>query len=127
MAEGGSAELWTSTFTLAEVWKTGRDGENAGLPGSQDGNFENYILSGFVKLINVDEDVGTLARRLLREHPGLGKPQDAVHAASALIANVDEMHTFDEKDLLNFSGKLGRGNGVELIICKPPDTGAFIF
>ncbi len=83
-------------------------------------------MSDLVKIINVDEDVGTLARRLLREHPKLGKPQDAVHVASALLAGVDELHTFDENHLLKFDGvltKIGTENKDEtgkLKIRKPP-------
>ena len=49
--------------------------------------------------------------------PGL-KPPDASHLASAIIANVDEMHTFDD-DLLELDGKVQRIDGTDLKICKP--------
>ena len=64
--------------------------------------------------------MGTLARRLLRKHPGLGKPQDAIHVASCLVANLDELHTFDGSDLLKFNDKLQRSDNIKLKICKPP-------
>jgi hypothetical protein len=46
------------------------------------------------------------------------KPPDAAHLATALISNVDEMHTFDTK-LLSLDGKLDKADGTKLKICKP--------
>ena len=91
-----------------------------GIQEAQDRAFEDYIEAEFVRKINVDVDVGNLARRLLRLHPGLGKPQDAVHVASCLLANLDELHTFDRSDLLRFDGALLRRDKVRLKICMPP-------
>lgn len=119
-ARRGEAELWTSAFTLAEVWKKKCDTAAVGIQEGQDRAFEDYIESEFIKKINVDVDVGNLARRLLRLHPGLGKPQDAVHVASCLLANLDELHTFDGSDLLKFDGLLPRRDKVRLRICPPP-------
>ena len=52
-----------------------------------------------------------------RRFPRL-KPPDASHLASAIIANVDEMHTFDS-DLLDLDGKVQRTDGADLKKCKP--------
>ncbi len=120
LAKRGEAELWTSAFTLAEVWKKKCDGAAVGIQEKQDRAFEDYIESEFIKKINVDVDVGNLARRLLRRHAELGKPQDAVHVASCLLANIDELHTFDGKNLLKFNGLLPRRDKVKLKICVPP-------
>ena len=46
------------------------------------------------------------------------KPLDAVHVASALLANVDEMHTFDDK-LLRLNERIDKKDGKRLRICKP--------
>ncbi len=73
-----------------------------------------------MKKINVDVDVGNLARRLLRKYPGLGKPQDAIHGAGCLLANLDKLHTFDGRDLLKFDGVLPRRDRLKLKICMPP-------
>lgn len=120
LAKNGNAELWTSAFTLAEVWKKKCDAAKVGIQEEQDRAFEDYIEQEFIKKTNVDVDVGNLARRLLRRYPGLGKPQDAVHVASCLLANIDELHTFDGTDLLKFDGLLPRLDKVKLRICAPP-------
>lgn len=119
-AEKGEVELWTSTFTLAEVWKRKCEGESVGLPESADTEFEDYIEKEFVRKIQVDVDVGLLARRLLRKFPELGKPQDAIHVASCLQNNLDELHTFDDRDLVKFDGMMPRKDHVKLTICPPP-------
>jgi hypothetical protein len=43
-----------------------------------------------------------------------------VHAATAILNDVDELHTFDGADLLAFDGILPMPNGKKLKICKPP-------
>lgn len=120
-AQRGEVEIWTSTFTLAEVWKRKCDGADTGLPHADDQAFEDYIEQDFVFRVAVDADVGTAARRLLRKFPTMGKPQDAVHVATALIENVDELHTFDRDDLLRLDGQLDRQDGAKLKICSPPN------
>jgi hypothetical protein len=54
---------------------------------------------------------------LLAGHPGL-KPPDAIHLATACIANVGEFHTFDDR-LLALDGVIDRLDGTRLIIKKP--------
>lgn len=120
LAEAGKVEIWTSAFTLAEVYKKRCPEENRGIQESKDRDFENYIEKEFIKKVSVDVDVGTVARRLLREYPGLGKPQDAIHVASCLLYNIDELHTFDDDDLTQFDGKLSRWDKLKLRICPPP-------
>jgi len=121
LAENGEAEIWTSAFTLAEVWKRKCAEEYVGLQEAKDRDFENYIEKEFIKKVSVDVDVGSVARRLLRKYPGLGKPQDAIHVATALLSNVDELHTFDGSDLLRFDGKLPRLDKIKLHIQPPPE------
>ncbi len=120
LAEGRKAEIWTSAFTLAEVWKRKCDGEQVGISEDQDRTFEDFIEKEMIVKVQVDTDVGTLARRLLRKFPGLGKPQDAIHVASCLLSNVDELHTFDGSDLLRFNGQFPRVDKKKLTICEPP-------
>ena len=113
-------EIWTSTFTLAEVFKKNCGDDNTGLPASGDRDFEDYVLQDFVHLVQLDVDVGTAARRLLRMFPQIRKPQDGIHAASAILSDVDELHTFDGCDLLILNGKIPKRDGTFLKICKPP-------
>lgn len=120
LAEQGKVEIWTSTFTLAEVFKRRVDGGSTSLDASKDKDFEDYIAQDFVQLVQVDVDVGTAARRLLRAYPRIGKPQDAVHVATALLNDLDELHTFDRADLLGLDNVLSRSDGQKLRICPPP-------
>jgi predicted nucleic acid-binding protein len=119
-AKGERVEIWTSNFTLAEVYKRHCGDEKKGLLQQQDQEFEDYILQPFVQRVQVDFDVGVLARRLLREYPTIGKPQDGIHLATALLNNVDELHTFDREDLLGLTDKIDRMDRKKLRICNPP-------
>lgn len=120
LVEEKKAELWTLAFTLAEVWKKKCSGENVVLQQTQDQAFEDYIERESITKVMVDIDVGNLARRLLRQYPGLCKPQDAIHVASCLLNNIDELHTFDGSDLLKFTDQMPRLDKRRLIICEPP-------
>ena len=120
LAEARKAEIWTSAFTLAEVWKRKCDEENVGIQERQDRHFEDFIEKEFITKVAVDINVGSLARRLLRKYPKIGKPQDAIHVATCLLNNVDELHTFDRKDLIELDGDIPRIDKVRLKICEPP-------
>lgn len=119
-AQKGNVQIWTSAFTLAEVFKKKCSDEISGIEQSDDTAFEDYLAQDFIQRVQVDSDVGTAARRLLRQFPGIRKPQDAIHAATAAMYSVDELHTFDGADLLPLSGKIPMANGKFLTICKPP-------
>ena len=54
-------EIWTSNFTLAEVYKRPCDDEQKGLLLVQDRTFEDFLVQSFVQRVQVDFDVGTLA------------------------------------------------------------------
>jgi predicted nucleic acid-binding protein len=120
MARAGEFEVWTSSLTLAEVYKRKCDGDNVTLEEDKDANFESYIEQEFLREVQVDHDVGSLARRLLRKYPAIKKPADAVHLASALLNNCDEFHTYDGENLLGLDGKLQKLDGSLLKICHPP-------
>lgn len=55
----------------------------------------------------------------MRRHDACKKPSDAVHLATALLMDVDEMHTYDGSDLLGLDGKVARQDGEMLSICRP--------
>jgi hypothetical protein len=55
-------------------------------------------------------------------HSGL-KPLDAVHLASASVANVEEMHTFDKR-LIDLNDVITKSDGTKLRICRPSMGGA---
>jgi predicted nucleic acid-binding protein len=118
-AQKGEVEICTSAFTYAEVFKRRCNETNVGISADNDENFEDYLTQNHIIIIQVDVDIGIAARRLLRQFPKIGKPQDAIHLASALIENVDELHTFDREDLLGLNNKIPCANGVNLKICHP--------
>ena len=123
-AKNGKAEIWTSNFTLAEVYKRPCDGDIKGLTIAEDVPFEDYILQDFVTRVQVDFDVAALARRLLRTYPVIVKPQDGIHVATSLLNNVDQLHTYDRENLLGLSGVIDRKDGAKLQICHPPERPA---
>ena len=120
LAKKGEVEIWTSSISLAEVFKKKCEGKDQSLEESKDVEFEKYVEQDFLVEVQVDHDVGLLARRLLRKYPALKKPNDAIHLATALLNNVDEMHTFDAENLLILGSQLDRADGKKLVICKPP-------
>ena len=116
-----------SFWTFAEVFKAKCEGAAKPLDDDGDKKIEALLQQRWVESVLVDERVGTLARRLMRVHPECKKPTDAVHLASALIVNPDEMHTYDGSDLLVLDGKILTTGGRALVICKcrptpPPAT-----
>lgn len=120
-AQDGEVELWTSTFTLAEVYKRKCDDGFKSLHTDENDKFESFFTSGLIKPILVDTQVGQMSGRLSRQYyRQLRKPQDAVHIASCLVGNIGVLHTFDKKDLIPLSGKIPMKNGGFLKIIEPP-------
>lgn len=120
-ARRGDLEIWTSAFTLAEVFKHKCGGGNGSLATDSDADFEDYLRHSFVVEVQVDRDVGVRARRLLRAHPPLKKPTDAIHLATAVEYDVEEFHTFDEENLIALNGAVATKSGTAMKICFPPE------
>jgi predicted nucleic acid-binding protein len=118
-AERGEIEIWTSTITLAEVYKVRQSGE----PDPEaDKKLDDFLSQPYIVHVQVDQDVAMEARRLLRTKlPGLRKPYDAVHLACAVWHDIETFHTFDRDDLLPLTGLVNCRNGKPMTISKPPD------
>jgi predicted nucleic acid-binding protein len=111
-AERGAIEIVVSALALVEVLARNRTG------GIDDQKVRDFFDNEYILLVNVDKHLGDFARLLmLSGHPGL-KPPDAIHLATARIANVDEFHTFDDR-LLALDGVIDRSDGIRLLIKKP--------
>lgn len=117
-------EIGVSGLCLAEVCK------NPEIRDSADDVVAKYFEGDHILIIPVDRLVGVRARDLIRAQAALKvaddnvhvpKPQDAVHIASALISNADELNTFD-KNLLGLTGKLIKEDGNALKICQPSES-----
>ncbi|HRO34056.1 MAG TPA: PIN domain-containing protein [Brevundimonas sp.] len=122
LAGDGQRQIITSTIALAEVVKMKCGDEWVAMAASDQDPFANLLSQEWVTTVVADWDVGMKARDLFRLHmsDGLKKPQDALHLAVAVLENVSEMHTFDNKDLLRLNGKVRRDDGTLLTICTPP-------
>ena len=115
----GDYEIWTSAFCYAEVFKAKCEDGDTKLKEESDALIDSMFEQPHVKRVQVDVVIGRSARKLLREFPGLKKPQDAIHLATALYYNLDSLHTYDGSNLLGLNGKVRRRDGELLQICIP--------
>ena len=113
-AEAGTVEIVTSAYTLAEVCKRAKDPTSPGI------DLAAFFNRPYILLTNVDKEVGLRAQNL--QLAGVGKlyPQDAVHLASALVANVPVFHTFDA-DLLKLDNIFTLKDGNQMRIVRPTE------
>lgn len=118
-AEKGDVLIYTSFFAFAEVFKAKCEGQAKPLSEEDDAKVEQLLRQKWIRPVVVDERIGVAARRLMRHYEECKKPADAVHLATALALNVDEMHTFDGSDLLKLDGKVLRADSKPLKICTP--------
>jgi len=112
-AAKGGTDIFTSALALVEVNKHPDKDAASGADKLRDFFQNDYII-----IVAMDRRAGELGRYLMQRHFPSLKPPDASHLASAVIANVDEMHTFDD-DLLKLDGRVQKVDGTNLKICKP--------
>ena len=113
-AETGEIEIVTSAFTIAEVCKRQPD------PASPAINLAAFFDQKYILLVPVDKQIALRAQHLQLAGIGKLKPPDAIHLASALVANVPVFHTFD-KGLLVLDKQLTLAEGGELAILRPTE------
>ncbi len=113
LATQRSVEIVTSGLSLAEVCK-----DDKVRPEDSD-VLSDFFRNEYILIVPVDRYVGTLARKYLQSgYPSL-RPPDAIHLATAVIANATEFHTFDNA-LLRLDGFIPKEGGGTLVIRKPP-------
>jgi hypothetical protein len=101
-AEKGQVRIVTSAFTLSEVSKL----NNLGLlPEWKEKLIIKFFENDWVVVRNVDRITSEHARPIIRHHSL--KPPDAIHVATALLAKVDVLHTYDADHLLPLDRKVG--------------------
>jgi predicted nucleic acid-binding protein len=124
----GACELWTSTYTYVEVFKAKSvDGDPLSLEES-DKRINALLEQPYVRRAQLDSEVGKLARNLRREFSTeLIKRADAIHLATAVWWNLDELHTYDPFHLLALNGKVNRRDGKSLIIRLPNPLAGTLF
>ena len=112
-AAKGGAEIYTSALTFVEVCKPVVSGSPIG-----EDVLRSFFENDYIVIVALDRQVGEVGRTLMRNGLSGLKPPDAAHLAAAIVACVDEMHTFDAA-LLALNGKLDKADGTKLRICKP--------
>lgn len=117
MAEAGKVKIWTSALSVAEVYRVKCEGEWDAISPENDERINDMFDQDWVNVVQVDLEVAQLAKQLLRTHEKLKKPSDAIHLASAVMWNVDQLHTYDKDDLLELP--VQRRDGGALAVCKP--------
>jgi predicted nucleic acid-binding protein len=118
-AEKGETQIVTSFFTFAEVFKAKVEGKAKPLDEASEDNVAAFLASEHILPVPVDRRTAELARRLMRRHTECKKPSDGVHLATAILLNVEEMHTYDGSDLLGLNEKVARSHGEMLKVCAP--------
>lgn len=97
-AEHGSVVIVTSALTMVEVVKL----KNLNLLDDQiEQLVAEFFENDYISIRNVDRFVAEKARPIVRKC-GI-KPPDAIQVATAILMEVDVMHTFDAK-LIGLSG-----------------------
>ena len=97
LAEQGIFEIFTSTFTLAEVYK-----KRAGKVLSEKDNgamldaFAKYLENHWVRLIDVDRAIGEAANSFCVKYSDIPiYPPEAIHLACAIRAQCEVLLTWD--------------------------------
>lgn len=90
-AAGGRWPVFTSTFTLAEVIK---DRNRPMLTLTEEQRIDDFFKHEYIKLVTLDREIAELARKVARAHNL--RPPDAVHLASAIKVEADELLTWDK-------------------------------
>lgn len=116
-AERGKVEIWVSAFCIAEVYRVKCEGEWSSIAPENDDKINNLFDQNFVKTVHLDSEIAKLAKKFLRTYQKLRKPSDAIHLATAVYWDVDQLHTYDGSDLIGLS--VTTESGRELVICKP--------
>ena len=97
----------TSAWTLVEVVRT-RDG--CITDSADEATIVNFMKNDFIEIRPLDRRTAEKSRQLQRlsAAAGMKMPKaDSVHMATAILAAIPVLHTFDDAHLLPHSGKWG--------------------
>ncbi|HEY9705552.1 MAG TPA: PIN domain-containing protein, partial [Allocoleopsis sp.] len=111
-AENGQLIIVTSALTFIEVVKLEKGQPK--LPKENEEKIKKFFQHEWIYIYDVNRKVGELARELMWQYEAL-KPKDATHIATAIIAKVDILNTFDDY-LIKLSEQIG---SPPLIIQRP--------
>jgi predicted nucleic acid-binding protein len=103
LAKEGQIQLCTSTLTLTEILRGEGD---VPLTLEEQDKIDKFFRVCKVMLYPVDISTGRLGAELRNAHPSLKTP-DAIHLATAVRYKISIVHTYDRKDMLKKSLKIG--------------------
>jgi len=109
--EKGEAVIVTSVMTANEVFEYN-------LTSEQKQRLESTLKNPDIALVNVNlriSEKGRELREFYHQQKHALKLPDSIHLATALLFEVNKLHTFDDK-LLRYDGNV---MGKNLKICKP--------
>jgi len=102
-AERGEIQILTSAVSLTEVIKLNKGPIE--IPQEHEERISRFFQQEYIVVVQVTRFVAESARSLIWRFPHL-RPKDALHAATALYARIEELHTFDG-DFLPLDGQVG--------------------
>jgi predicted nucleic acid-binding protein len=101
-AERGDLRIFVSTTTITEIVKE-PEAVAPVMSEVDERTFNEYMDNPWITMVSVDPIVATQARDLRRLIPRLKTP-DAQILATALVARVEVLYTYDHKDLIPLNG-----------------------
>jgi predicted nucleic acid-binding protein len=109
-AKVGDVELYTSTYTIAEVIRPKRKDipNSRRLTSEEVADIEGMFRWTWLKKIDVEQRVAYRAVDLSRDYEL--SPADAVHAASAIVWGVDELQHWERGGFNHLSGLITVGS-----------------
>jgi predicted nucleic acid-binding protein len=96
-AQSGDFFIYTSSLTIAEVFKNKK---NPVLSDQENEDLRPYFRENYIRLVEVDREIGERANELCRTHkpksnfPAL-RPNDAIHLACAERASCEVLLAYD--------------------------------
>ena len=102
-AKDGHVMIVTSALTFIEVVKLEKGKPK--LPKENEAKIRDFFRHKWIYIYDVNRKIGELARELMWQYEAL-KPKDATHVATAVIAKVDVLDTFDDY-LIKLSENIG--------------------
>ena len=112
----GKVQIVTSCLTIAECPNLNQNEE-------QENAIKDFFKNKCVSVVDVQRWISEKSREIRRETAHWQSKKldvgDSLHLATALYANVDQLLTYDEDDLLPLSKKFHTRDGRPLPIVKP--------
>lgn len=102
-AECGEIQIVTSAVALTEVIKLNKG--PIAIPKEAEDRINGFFRQEYIVIVQLTRTIAENARSLIWSYPHL-RAKDALHAATALYAQIENLHTYDG-DFLPLDGQIG--------------------